>query len=31
MEFVAFVIGSDNKSINVRSAAIGVNQEFEEN
>ena len=31
MEFVAFVIGSNNKSINVRSAAVGVNQEFEEN
>lgn len=31
MEFVAFVIDSNNKSINVRSAKIGDNQDFEEN
>lgn len=30
MEFVAFVIGSNNKAINVRNAAIGINQTFEE-
>jgi hypothetical protein len=31
MEFVAFVVGQDNKAINVRKAAIGENQPFEEN
>ncbi len=31
MEFVAFVIGADNKAINVRKAVIGENQTFEEN
>jgi hypothetical protein len=32
LEFVAFVVGSDNKAINVRSAQIGENQlDFDEN
>lgn len=31
IEFVAFVIGSNNKAINVRSAAIEANQLFEDN
>lgn len=31
IEFVAFVVGQDNKAINVRKAAIGENQPFEEN
>jgi Outer membrane protein Omp28 len=31
MEFVAFVVGQDNKAINVRSSKLGDNQDFEEN
>ncbi len=31
MEFVAFVIGADNKAINVRKSKVGENQIFEEN
>lgn len=31
IDFVAFVVGQDNKAINVRKATIGENQTFEEN
>lgn len=31
MEFVAFVVGQDNKAVNVRKSSVGENQTFEEN